>query len=344
LKNISKVREVQNAHKGGVSSLRYMPESRELLSGGGDGIVRLWKKGLFGSFGSTDFYGHKGLVLDISCFSDGSKFVSSATEGQIILWDVKSRKNQASVNSFKQFPNNLEVDPGQWAFMSAACVPHIHKVIVLHAQYGLFIWNLQVGHIADFPSSELPLFGTRVVLAEQRDLIITNSGKSIYILNMNNGGIIRVFGGSPKGVRKGTQMIFLGEEDEVMSKTFENMGGHKADVTCLAISTDERFVISGSHDCTIRRWNISDPSNIEPKGVKIMVGHRGLITDVSFLPNTNVVASCSVDGSLRLWDSEKCEELFLTNLSTPLYAMAISSDGQELAVGGDNGSMYFFSL
>ena len=344
MKNISQVREIKNAHKGGVSFLRYMPKGLTLLSGGADGIVRLWQKGLFGSFGNTDYYGHKGVIFAISCFSDASKFVSSDIDGQIIVWDVKSRKIQALINSYKAFPSNLEMENGEWAFLSAACVPHIDKVIVLHAHYGLFIWNLKIGDLADFRSQELPLFGTRLVLAEKRDLIITNSGKSIYILNMNDGRIVRVFGGSPKGVRKGTQMIFMGEEDEVVSKTFEYMGGHKADVTCIALSSDERFVASGSHDNTVRRWDISDPSNIEPKGVKIMEGHRGFITDVAFVPNTNLVGSCSIDGTFRLWDSERCQELFLNNLNTPLYAMTISADGHELAVGGGNGFIYIYNL
>ncbi len=153
-----------------------------------------------------------------------------------------------------------------------------------------------------------------------------------------------MFGGSPKGVRKGTQMLVLGEEDEVMSRTFEYMGGHKADVTCISLSPNEKFLLSGSHDCTIHRWDISDPSNIEPKGVKIMEGHQGLITGVSFIPKSNLVASCSVDGTLRLWNSEKCEEVLHKNLYTPIYTMAVSSDGRELAVGGDNGSIYLFGL
>lgn len=338
--------QIKNAHSKTVNTLFYIPHTHKLISGGSDGIIRLWEKGFFGQTKSVNFKGHKGIILDISFLDNNSFFASTATDGQIILREISNGKTIASVSSFKEFKNNLKVDidSSEWAFLSIAHIPNTPKIIVLHAYYGLFIWNLQYGDIADFPSLELPLFGTELVLAEKRNFIITNSGKAIYILNMDDGKIIRVFGGSPKGVRKGHNMLVTGEENNIMSNSFERMGGHKKDVTCFSLSPNERYLLSGSFDCNVHRWDISEPSNIEPKGVKIMEGHQGAVTRVSFIPRSNLVASCSVDGTVRLWDSEKCEEVLCKILNTPIYTMAVSPTGSELAVGCGNGSIYIFSL
>jgi WD40 repeat protein len=347
MKDLKLLKEIKKSHQGAVRSLRYLPgylnDKLVLVSGGDDGVVQTWQRGFLNTLSSSKFLGHHGSILDIDCFSEPPLFVSTATDGKVFLKSLAEDKNLVVLDSFKEFPSNVKIEPKDWSFISLARTAN-YSVVVLHIHYGVFLWNLQRGALLQYPSPELPIYGAKVITSERRNFIITNSGKSIYILQRSTGEIIRVFGGSPKGVRKGNQLLFVGEEDNLTSQVFENMGGHKADVTCLALSTDENFLISGSQDCTIHRWDISDPSLIESKGVKIMEGHRGIITSVSFIPNSKTVASCSVDGTLRLWDSEINKELFQMNLNTPVYAMSISFDGKELAVGGGNGSIYIFDL
>lgn len=355
--NLKLIKEIKNAHKGAVRSLKYAPKNLKndlmLLSGGDDGLVQAWQKGFLNHYSGIKYSKHQGGVLEIDCFSDMPFFVSTGEDGKVISRSLDGSKNELILDSNKEFPSNIVVKSNDKdrAFLSIARIPNSSSVIVLHARQGLFVWDLEKNSLLDFHADGLPLFGTKIVIAEKQKRFITNSGKAIYMLSVPTGELIRVFGGSPEGLRKdGNMMIFnlalpgdQAREKSVMEIVHENMGGHKKEVSCLALSTDEKFLLSGSPDRTLRRWDISDPSNIEPKGVKIMEGHNGAVTSVLFLPrSTKIAVSSSADGSVRLWNAESSKELLQIRVGTPLNAMTISDDGSRLAVGGDNGSIYIF--
>ncbi len=348
MKNIKLLKEIKESHKGAVRALKYMPmyykNNLILLSGGDDGAVRAWQKGFLNTYSNTEYLGHNGSVLDIDCFPEVSLFLSSATDGKVILRGiVNGNKKQVILDSEREFPSRVIIDSEKPSFVSIAHMHPSPNIAVIHSSYGLFTWNWERNLLFELPAKEIPFFSTKVIFSEKRKFIITNSGKAIYILNSVNGDLIRAFGGHAKGIRRGDDILSL-KWDEIQEKASELMGGHKKDVSCFSLSNGGNFLLSGSYDCTIHRWNISDPSNIEPMGVKIMEGHRGAITNVSFLQKSSIAASCSIDGTLRLWDSEASKELFQINMNTPLYAMAVSFDGSRLAVGGGNGSIYIFEL
>ncbi|KMV65155.1 hypothetical protein M970_111970 [Encephalitozoon cuniculi EcunIII-L] len=69
--------------------------------------------------------------------------------------------------------------------------------------------------------------------------------------------------------------------------------GHMSSVLCL--DTYDRRIFSGSSDCTIRVWDIRARDS-----VSVMKGHRLPVTRVMF--NNGSIYSCSMDGSVCLWD------------------------------------------
>ncbi|KAJ2612614.1 hypothetical protein H4S08_002623, partial [Coemansia sp. RSA 1365] len=78
------------AHKGGVSAIRFLPHSGHLLlSSGMDGLVKL-----FDAHSSLQllrtFCGHAKAVRDITFIPDGSSFVSSSYDGAAKLWDTET--------------------------------------------------------------------------------------------------------------------------------------------------------------------------------------------------------------------------------------------------------------
>ena len=64
----------------------------------------------------------------------------------------------------------------------------------------------------------------------------------------------------------------------------------------IAISSDDRYVVSGSSENSIRLWNI------ETKTFKLIGKHDGWVTSVDISKNNLFIASGSRDGTLRIWD------------------------------------------
>ena len=57
------------------------------------------------------------------------------------------------------------------------------------------------------------------------------------------------------------------------------------------------ILVSGSHDCTIRVWNI-----LTGQQERVIEGHTGKIYCVSISANGKLLASKSSDNSIRIWD------------------------------------------
>ena len=78
--------------------------------------------------------------------------------------------------------------------------------------------------------------------------------------------------------------------------------GHKESVFCISISHDEKLMISGSYDTSIRLWWI-------PKGECICVyrAHQAAVWDIKFFTYSNFFASGSADSLAKMWTVSKFE-------------------------------------
>ncbi|NEQ11998.1 MAG: hypothetical protein F6K37_40910, partial [Moorea sp. SIO4E2] len=72
--------------------------------------------------------------------------------------------------------------------------------------------------------------------------------------------------------------------------------GHTGAIFSLAISPDNRILASGSHDGTIKLWDISTGTL-----VTTLNGHTGPITTLAFSPDNQTLASGSFDRTIKIW-------------------------------------------
>ena len=200
-----------------------------------------------------------------------------------------------------------------------------------------------------FQGNDIPVSGTQVITNSERELLATNSGKAIFLYDTSNGKPLGMFlSGMPAALyQKVEQRIAyfsMSPEDPVLKLMYENMGGHKSDVTSLAMTSDGMWLFSGGDDCTIRRWNIEDPLNVWSKGVGVMEGHTSAVTKIVYVPSSDFIVSCGQDGTLRIWNFMTAKEVNCVNLNETLISLAISPNGQKLAVGSASGNITIFAL
>ncbi|VDM29294.1 unnamed protein product [Toxocara canis] len=80
----------------------------------------------------------------------------------------------------------------------------------------------------------------------------------------------------------------------------KNSKCHKGQILALAISPQDRFLVSGGVDATIRVWNFASLELI-----KELTGHKNAITGLAFRLDSQQLFSCSRDRSVKAWDLDQ---------------------------------------
>lgn len=102
--------------------------------------------------------------------------------------------------------------------------------------------------------------------------------------------------------------------------------GHRKEVTCLAMSRDGRRLASGSHDMTVRVWDVDSGAQLA-----VLRGHRFMVACVAITPDGRRVFSGDIRGTVRMWDASTGERLAtLRGHSHGIYNILLTDDGRHV--------------
>ena len=105
--------------------------------------------------------------------------------------------------------------------------------------------------------------------------------------------------------------------------------GHNSPIASLAISADGRRLVSGSHDYTVRLWDVESG-----KELRRFVGHTALVSSVALSPDGRRVVSGSGDQTARLWDVESGKQIYRLDQTAAVSSVAFSPDGRQATSTG----------
>ncbi|XP_056389510.1 transducin beta-like protein 3 [Hyla sarda] len=108
--------------------------------------------------------------------------------------------------------------------------------------------------------------------------------------------------------------------------------GHDKDINSVAVSPNDKLIVSGSQDKTVKLWSSSDLSL-----VGVFRGHKRGVWCVQFSPVDQVVATSSADGTLKLWGLQdlSCLKTFEGHDASVLKVIFVSRGTQLLTSGSD---------
>ncbi|KAF7975669.1 hypothetical protein HWV62_8761 [Athelia sp. TMB] len=220
--------------------------------------------------------------------------------------------------------------------------------------------------------------GTRIASASADSTIRvwdTETGEAVGAPFKGHTAAIRSIAYSPSGHRivsgsdDSTIMMWDSETGEAARSPLQ----HSGTIACVAYSRDGKHVVSGSYDGTICMWDAEtgEAASTPVKGIffahspngshmvstqnttlcgwdvatgeavgEPLEGHSDYVDCVVYSPDGTLIASCSSDHTIRLWDAEARQAVRVLEGHTDLVvSVAFSPDGAHLASGSDDKTM-----
>ncbi|MCH9739822.1 MAG: AAA family ATPase [Epsilonproteobacteria bacterium] len=130
-----------------------------------------------------------------------------------------------------------------------------------------------------------------------------------------------------------------GESFEEIEK-FTIGSGHNNVVRSVAFSPDGKTIISGSHDRSIKLWDVQKKELLHT-----FEGHSQIVISVAFSPDGKTIISGSSDNSIKLWDVQKKELLYtFEGHGSTVSSVAFSPDGKTILSGSLDNSVKLWDV
>lgn len=202
--------------------------------------------------------GHTGTIYGVALSPDGRRLYSGSGDKTIRVWDVDAGK-EISI---------LALEKGSvWSVVISSDGKRLFSGSEERGNAGqIKVWDLESG------KEIMTLPGTRTTTL---DLVPSPGGKRLFVASDMT---IRVW-----NVETGKELMIL--------------RGHTGPISSLALSTDGRWLYSGSKDETIRTWDLDTG-----KEALSFYAHRMLVGSLALSPDGKRLYSRGLDDMIKLWD------------------------------------------
>jgi WD40 repeat protein/serine/threonine protein kinase len=332
-------RQVFAGHTKAVYGVAFSPDGKYIVSGSGDGTLRLWdvKEGKV----TDSFRGHTDAVYSVAFSPDGRYFLSGSKDHTARLWDIQARR---TVRIFGARRNPV-YSPGHFGPINSVAFSPDGNTIVTGGDFSVRVWNIQTGRNIRtiHPAKTCAVFSV-TYSPDGKSVGIGCNDQIAYIWDIQTGQPVHRFKGhtgsvwavqfSPDG-----RYILTGSRDSTVrlwdiqtEKTVRTFTGHASDVPTLAFSPDGKYILTGGADQTARLWDVQTGQLI-----RLLSGHVGSIWSAAFSPDGNYGLTGADDGMVRLWDvsSSQKARTFATQEGI-VWSVAFSPDGSSISSTGDD--------
>ncbi len=295
-------------HGGRVRAIAFAPggkgENRQLLSGGHDQQVKIWDLHRYEEMRILEanvVEGHRDAILGAAFSPDGQHVVTASRDRTARLWNRDGR----AIIEFKQ--------GHQYLASTAAFYPDVRRLLTAAMDGTSRVWDLTNG-------AQL--------------LVLKNTGASAAVALSHNAKWI-LTGGDAAAKTSGKGADDDGERtwpaqlwDAETGNLIRTFAAHRAEVTAVAFSSDDRLIFTGDSNGRGHLW---DPQGSDNGGTLQKIHVRG-ITAAAFLPAGGLLTA-SGDNSVSQWDIAAPSDGYVMKLRQTLRhpdavaSMALSPDG-----------------
>ncbi|GIY46106.1 hypothetical protein CDAR_293061 [Caerostris darwini] len=267
------------AHIGPVLCLALSTSGDQCFSGGMDGTIRCWNvpSSLSDPYDSFDpsvltntLKGHTDAVWGLSIHSSKLQLLSCSSDGTVRLWSP-----QCKVPLLHTYGSNIaDGNPTSVDFLRC----DMTQMVAAYTSSNSVIFDLETGKpVIRLDSNQTP---DASPLGKQINCIVCHPTLPLTV-TAHEDRHIRFF-------------------DNNTGKMIHSMVAHLDAVTSLAIDPNGLYLLSGSHDCSIRLWNMDNKTCVQE-----ITSHRKkfdeAIFDVAFHPSKPYIASAGADALAKVF-------------------------------------------
>ncbi|CUU03293.1 MAG: PD40 domain-containing protein [Fimbriimonadales bacterium] len=353
-------------HQGWTQAVAFSPDGQVLISGGADGLVRVWNltdgtqlrslsahpttltvayspMGTHIASGGDDstvkiystaawsllrtLTGHTGAVTGVAFAPSGQILASGSTDGTIRVWNVSNGSLIRTISA------SLPV-------YAVAFSPDGQYLAGALASGGVSLWNASSGALVRQINAHT---GIAFSLAFSGDSLRFVSGgeDGIRLWRVSDGSPLRTFTTHTHEIRavalsSDGQYVASASLDRTVrlwraanGQPVRAFRGHTDGVLTVAFAPNGQLLASGGLDRTVRLWEVNSGAL-----AATLSGHTNRVTSVLFMPSGDFLVSGSWDGTLRMWHVPSQSLVNAINLNFWINEITLLPDGQHvIAVG-----------
>ncbi len=291
--DVRPLRQINNAHLGGVWALDISHDGRQIASGGWDQRVRLWRTANGATEGTLDDYG--GNVLSVAYSHDGRFLAVGGNADQIEIWAIRNRRLVQSIRGHHGYQESVRFSSdGQ-------------LIITSSGDGRICFWRITDGSLVQEIQPQVRA-QTMAAHPDGRSLALGGADGTVQLWGIREGAQIQALGGHSSSVNSldygpsggllvsgdGAGVVRLWNLDT--GRVRQELRGHQNAVRSVAVHPDGQAVASGGVDGSIRLWRVSDGALLQ-----VLTGQGSGVLRVVFSATGDLLASGGSDGAIRLW-------------------------------------------
>ncbi|MEO0768761.1 MAG: caspase family protein [Cyanobacteria bacterium J06649_4] len=314
-----------------VNSVRFSPDSQQLLSTGDDGTLRIWR--VEDGRQINILRGHQGVVWEADWHPDGDAIASAGSDNGVRLWELAAtREASKSTNIPSQ---NIDLYGAQFGSEGK-------RIAGINWDGSIELWAHENG-----------VFGQKVrSLPEQEDayvaqldfigdrLATANEDGIVRLWNVEQGVLEKSFSGHDGRVTvvrfsHAQSLLLSGGEDGALrlwdpdnGNAVRDWAAHEDEVSAIAWQPTGQLIASGARNGTVNVW---DPQgNLEYS----LPAHNATVSALTFSSEGKQLITASADQTIKVWNVKDGTVQHTLNGQQSTTALFFVENGQVLVSSG----------